>query len=264
MSEGFLSGFGGFGRVSRLLYPISYRRWGGLPGERRAWAKYSVRAQCQQRSRVLAQSLSRPNNPARRRHERFLLVRYRAAKRERCLVATSSCKRRIDALMSAWHVADAPLSGHAEKLVFLSDRLSFCEAWIVKYLGREGEVKHIESSSGARSDTFYRNYGLESPRLLKRGMKSRSLFGAWGMGRPRVLLGYPWRCRSSYRWMVSLLTSPAVERKEEEDHSAGRVRQRAGALSLVFSSAGLPLNSFHLLLAQKECSSNTSARKGRA
>ena len=26
----------------------------------------------------------------------------------------------------------------------------------------------------------YRNYGLESPRLLKRGMKSRSLFGAWG------------------------------------------------------------------------------------
>ena len=27
---------------------------------------------------------------------------------------------------------------------------------------------------------FYRNYGLESPRLLKRGMKSRSLFGAWG------------------------------------------------------------------------------------
>ena len=30
----------------------------------------------------------------------------------------------------------------------------------------------------------YRNYGLESPRLLKRGMKSRSLFGAWGMGRP--------------------------------------------------------------------------------
>jgi hypothetical protein len=95
-------------------------------------------------------------------------------------------------------------------------------------------------------------------------MKSRSLFGAWGMGRLRALLGYPWRCRSSYRWMVSLLTVPAVERKEEGDHSAGRVRQRAGALSLVFSSAGLPLHSFHLLLAQKECSSNTSARKGRA
>lgn len=27
---------------------------------------------------------------------------------------------------------------------------------------------------------IYRNYGLESPRLLKRGMKSRSLCGAWG------------------------------------------------------------------------------------
>lgn len=27
----------------------------------------------------------------------------------------------------------------------------------------------------------YRNYGLESPRLLKRGMKSRSLF-IWGLG----------------------------------------------------------------------------------
>jgi hypothetical protein len=28
---------------------------------------------------------------------------------------------------------------------------------------------------------LYRNYGLESPRLLKRGMKSRSLF-IWGLG----------------------------------------------------------------------------------
>jgi hypothetical protein len=55
---------------------------------------------------------------------------------------------------------------------------------------------------------------------------------------------------------------PAVERNEEGDHRASRVRQRAGTLPLVFSSAGLPLNSFHLLLAQKECSSNTSARKG--
>ena len=27
---------------------------------------------------------------------------------------------------------------------------------------------------------IYKNYGLESPRLLKRGMKSRSLFRAWG------------------------------------------------------------------------------------
>jgi hypothetical protein len=64
--------------------------------------------------------------------------------------------------------------------------------------------------------------------------------------------------------MVSLLTLPAVERKEEEDHSAGRARKWAGTLALVFLSAELPLNSFHLLLAQKECSSNTSARKGRA
>ena len=56
--------------------------------------------------------------------------------------------------------------------------------------------------------------------------------------------------------MVSLLTLPAVEGKEDGDHSAGRMRKRAGALSRVFSSAGLPLNSFHLLLAQKECSSN--------
>ena len=40
-------------------------------------------------------------------------------------------------------------SGHTEKTVLLSNRLSFCGAWSVKWLEerseREGEVKHIVS-----------------------------------------------------------------------------------------------------------------------
>src|SRR6266851_1768409 len=56
-----------------------------------AICKHSLCAQCQQRSRVLAQALSLLNSAARRRHERFLLVRYRAVTRERRIVAPSSC-----------------------------------------------------------------------------------------------------------------------------------------------------------------------------
>ncbi len=83
----------GEGPPRLLLYPINRRRRGCLPGERR-WAaicKHSLCAQCQQRSRVLAQALSLLNSAARRRHERFLLVRYRAVTRERRIVAPSSC-----------------------------------------------------------------------------------------------------------------------------------------------------------------------------
>ncbi len=43
--------------------------------------------------------------------------------------------------------------------VFLPNALSFCEAWFVKWLEegdeRKWKVKHIVSSSRARSDTFY-------------------------------------------------------------------------------------------------------------
>ena len=60
----------GEGPPRLLLYPINRRRRGCLPGERRwaAMGKRSLRAQCQQRSRVLAQALSFLNSPTHRRH----------------------------------------------------------------------------------------------------------------------------------------------------------------------------------------------------
>ncbi len=69
--------------------------------------------------------------------------------------------------MSAWHVADAPLSGHAEKPVFLSNRLSFCEEWFVKWLEeggeREEEVKHILSVLSSISMPVFCRRCTETP-----------------------------------------------------------------------------------------------------